>query len=111
VRNEAEAIATALGEIPGIALVTRGWPTDFARIPCLSVQLLTEIPADSRDDDEYLTELEYYIHIFCNTMKECDTFTPIVDAEMKSLGYTRTHAYEDNAPGAAHLVRRYRKRG
>lgn len=107
--NEAEHIATELGELECVASVTRGWPTDGTTLPCIAIALAGETPADFRDDDEYLTELEYYLHIFTVTALEGDTVASSVDETMRGMGYTRTFANEQPEQGAAHLIRRYRK--
>ncbi len=107
--NEAETIAIALGELSSVACVTRGWPTDQTALPCIAVMLGSEAPQDYRDDDEYLTELEYTLHIFAATAAACDTVAGEADDAMRTLGYRRTFAYEQMEQGAAHTVRRYRK--
>lgn len=109
--NEAEQIAVALGEgIGELAAVTRGWPKSLATLPCAAVLLAGETPEDYRDNAEYLTELEYYVHIFCASMAACDRIGAAVDVLMQQMGYTRTFAYEDNGE-TCHLVRRFRKTG
>lgn len=107
--NEAEQIATALGELDGVALVTRGWPTDGTALPCIAVMLAGETGADSRDDAEYLTELEYYLHLFAPTAPACDTLAIAADGVMQGMGYRRTFANEQPEAAVAHLIRRYTK--
>lgn len=107
--NEAGQIATEIGALECVASVTRGWPTATTALPCVAVILAGETPAEYRDDAEYLTELEYYLHIFTVSAPEGDTVAACVDETMRGMGYTRTFASEQPEQGAAHLIRRYRK--
>ena len=109
--NEAEIIATALGNLLSVALVTRGWPTDQAALPCVAVALASGTPDDYRDDAEYLTELVYYVRIFCATPPECDAVAADVHAVMTGLGYMKDFASEDFGGDVCQLSTRYKKIG
>ncbi len=107
--NEAERIAAALGGLDSVARVTRGWPTDGAALPCVAVALASGTPAAYRDDAEYLTELVYYVRIFCATPPECDAVAADVHGVMTTLGYLKDFSAEAFGAETCQLSTRYKK--
>ena len=109
--NFYEEIRSALSKLVGVKSVTRGWPKSFASktLPCIAVEKASETPADFRDDDEHLTEIEYYIRIFADKAEQLDTIAPQVDAKMRKLGYQRTLTYDAGESDVRICHMRYRK--
>ena len=102
-------ICERLGAIEGVRSVTRGWPRQFDRLPCVAVSKASDTTVDVRDDREYAAELEYYIRVFARRTKEADTLAEAVDAQMEALGYTRTFSYDGDEPDVRVAALRYRK--
>jgi hypothetical protein len=92
--NETSRVAEALAQIPGVALVTRGWPSQTAKLPCLAVTLEDERPADMRDDAVYLTRRSYTVRVFAASAETCDALGDGVTDAMEALGYTLERALE-----------------
>lgn len=109
IHNEAKAICGRLAALPGVKSVTRGWPRQFDRLPCVAVSKAADTPVQFRDDREYAAELEYYIRIFTDRASEADTLAPLVDAAMEAMGYTRTFSYDDDNADVRMDALRYRK--
>lgn len=86
--NETNTIAEALAQIAGIASVTRGWPKQAAKLPCVAIALEDQSAADTRDNAVYLTRHEYALHIFAQTMGACDALKDAIVSAMEALGYT-----------------------
>ena len=96
--NDIDNVLAALGGISGVQLVTRGWPkTDpaTAKLPAIAVQEAGNRPAAHADDDELVTEIEYYIRVFARTAGECDTLIVAAETVLRQIGYKRTFSYED----------------
>ena len=89
--------------------MTRGWPRQFDRLPCIAVSKAADTPADMRDDREYAAELEYYIRIFAHKAKEADALAERVDGQMEEMGYARTFSYDSDEPDVRMAALRYRK--
>ena len=92
--NEAATIAEALAQIPEAATVTRGWPVQTARLPCIAVGLSEQTTADTRDNVAYLTRQVYGIRIFAAVMGDCDALAERVAGVMETLGYTLENTLE-----------------
>ncbi len=102
--NETEIIAQALAQVGGIASVTRGWPKQTAKWPCVAVTLKEKSAADTRDDDVYLTRHVYLLRVFAQTSGGCDALREPVAAAMEALGYTLSHAQEKDGETAQLLM-------
>lgn len=85
--NEANQIAAALAGIAGVASVTRGWPRQAAKLPCIAVGLTEQSIADTRDNAVYLLQRTYGIRVFAQTMTACDALQAPIIAAMQGLGY------------------------
>lgn len=109
IHNEAEKIKTRLIGISGVKSVTRGWPKDFANLPCIAISKAADTPKDFRDDREYVAELEYYIRIFTERASAADAIAEAVDAAMEEMGYARTFSYDDDESEVRIAALRYRK--
>lgn len=107
--NEVLTLVAALGEIPGVERVTRGWPKRFEKLPCIAVSLAGNAAADWRDDTRYTTELEYYLRIFADQAAQTDGLCNEVDTVMTGLGYDCTFHWEDDSAEVRQTVMRYRK--
>ncbi len=107
--NEAPLIVAGLGQIPGVAAAHRGWPKDFESLPCIAVTEAGNAPADSRDDREYLTELEYYVRVFAVKAEQIDAIASAVEDTMLGLNYTRTFCWDDDSADIRQKVMRYKK--
>lgn len=109
--NEAETLRTALSDVEGVKSVTRGWPKSFAskNLPCIAIQKASEVPADYADDDERLTEIEYYIRIFADKFEQADSIAPRVDETMERLGYRKTMTYDADDRAVRIIHMRYHK--
>ena len=102
--NEAERIAQALAQVQGIASVTRGWPRQTARLPCLAIGLEESSVADTRDNAVYLTKTIYLLRIFAPVMETCDALqTPVTEA-MQTLGYSLIRTLEAGGETAQMLM-------
>ena len=96
--TERENVKATLGEIAGVKLVATTWPKQFKELPCILLTMAGEKGADFRDDEEYLTEIEWYVRVFA--VKE-DNLLAVADAAqtaMQQLGYVRNLRWEE--PGA-----------
>jgi hypothetical protein len=102
--NETDRIAQALAEIAEIATVTRGWPKQTAKFPCVAVALKEKRAVDTRDDDVYLTRHVYTLRIFARTMGACDALKAPVTAAMEALGYTHKSTRETDGETAQTLM-------
>jgi|GEM_PF-3472979 len=98
--NESTNIATALAQIPGVAAVTRGWPKQNARLPCITVRLAEERTADTRDNAAYLTRCRYSVWVFAAMMSTCDALREAVVSAMEMLGYTLERVMETDGETA-----------
>ena len=92
--NESTRIAAALAQIPDVACVTRGWPKQNARLPCIAVGLEDARPADTRDNAVYLTRQQYSVRVFAAAMSACDALRDTVVPAMEALGYTLERVME-----------------
>ncbi len=94
--SEADRIGKALAMVEGVKCVTRGWPSamDEDTLPCIVVQKAGERGADSRDNREYLTEVEYYIRIFARKAGSVDAIAKAAQRELEDLGYERVFTWE-----------------
>lgn len=92
--NETNRVAEALAQIPGVACVTRGWPSQTANLPCIAVALADESPADLRDNAVYLTRRSYAVRVFAAAAETCDALGDSVTEAMEALGYTPGGALE-----------------
>lgn len=108
-KNDAGRILGALKQVPGVASVTRGWPKQSAKLPCVLVGLAADVAEDYRDDEEYLTSLEYDVRIFSRTSDDSDAVSDGVDDAMRRLGYRRTLRYEDYGEDIRMVVLRYKQ--
>lgn len=86
--NETDRIAEALAQIAGIASVTRGWPKQTAKLPCVAVTLTERSAVDTRDNEAYLTKQVYLLRIFAQTMGACDALKDGLTAAMVTLHYS-----------------------
>lgn len=107
-KNDAGRILGAIKQVPGVASVTRGWPKQGAKLPCVLVGLAADVAEDYRDDEEYLTSLEYDVRIFSRTSDDSDAVSDGVDDAMRGLGYRRTLRYEDYGEDIRMVVLRYK---
>lgn len=103
-------ILAALRAIPGVIDALPVWPKDWAALPCIVVVKSGEAAADFRDDEEYLTDVEYYIRVFTNTETERAIISSAAHDAMQALGYRRTFAWEDDTAEARQMVLRYRQK-
>lgn len=106
--GEAGRVVQALGNVTGVAAVTRGWPKREAALPCVAVVLAGERRGESRDDAEYLTEIVFYIRIFARTAESVDALAPSIRQAMEDLGYERDFAWEDAEERGHYRAERYR---
>ena len=86
--NETDRIAEALAQIAGVAAVTRGWPKQSAKLPCVAVQLKERSAVDTRDNEAYLTRQVYLLRVFAKTMSACDALKADITSAMEALRYT-----------------------
>lgn len=95
--SESDQIAEVLTSIDGVKCITRGWPSvmDRETLPCIIVQKAGERGAGRRDDQEYLTEIEYYIRVFARVGAEADRVAAAAQACLLSLGYERVFGWEE----------------
>lgn len=96
VRSEAETIRKRLAQIPGVALVTRGWPRGFGRLPAIAIAKAGETPVRFADDCPYVTQLEYYIRIFTRDAAQADALCQQADAAMEDMGYALTFCHDED---------------
>ena len=92
--NEIDTIAEALVQISGIATVTRGWPGQSAKLPCVALQLKERSAVDTRDNEVYLTKTVYLLRVFAKTMGACDALRDDIESTMTALGYTLERVQE-----------------
>lgn len=101
-------IRAALVAIPGVKRVLPAWPEDWQQIPTIVISEAGNMPADNRDDLEYVTELEYYIRVFAARASEIADIASAADDAMVGLGYERTISWEDDSAAVHQKVMRYR---
>ena len=100
-------VEEALKAIDGIC-VTRGWPKDFASLPCVAVSLAGESKIDRRDDRAYLIEVEYYLRVFTDTNKQMDALLGSVDNAMEAIGYEQSFFWGEDDATMKQTVLRYK---
>jgi len=98
--NETDTIARALAQIAGVASVTRGWPKQTAKLPCVALQLKERSAVDTRDNEVYLTKHVYLLRVFAQTMGGCDALREDIIAAMGALGYALERAREKDSDTA-----------
>ncbi len=102
--NEAVRIAEAVAQIAGVASVTRGWPRQAAKLPCVAIGLEEQSAADTRDNAVYLTRTIYLLRIFAATTGACDALKEPVSGAMQALGYTLERTLEADGETAQLLL-------
>lgn len=102
--NEAVRIAEAMAQIAGVASVTRGWPKQTAKLPCVAIGLEEQSVADTRDNAVYLTRTIYLLRIFAATTGVCDALNEPVSGAMEALGYTLVRTLEADGEVAQLLL-------
>jgi hypothetical protein len=100
-------VEKALKAIDGIR-VTRGWPKDFARLPCVAISLAGESKTDRRDDRAYLIEVAYYLRIFTDTSKQMDELLESIDNAMEAIGYEQSFFWGEDDATIKQTVLRYK---
>ena len=68
-----------------------------------------EDAADSRDDGEYLTRLEWYVRVFARKESEQWALCGGVEEAMARLGYRRTFHWEEGMADVRHTAYRFEK--
>lgn len=94
--------------IPGVARALLSWPEDWEQLPTIVISEASNRPWDNRDDQEYITELEYYIRVFADKASEIVEISSAVDDKMVELGYERHMTYEDDSAEVRQKALRYR---
>jgi len=97
--------------ISGVKAVFPDWPETWQELPCVAVTESANQSAEYRDDEEYITELEYYVRVFARISEDRAAVSSAVDDTMRTLGYKRTFAWEEpgNEGGVRQKAIRYRK--
>ncbi|MBN1778449.1 MAG: hypothetical protein JW811_10045 [Clostridiales bacterium] len=98
--NETDRIAEALAQVAGVATVTRGWPKQTAKLPCVALQLKERSAVDTRDNEVYLTKHVYLLRVFAQTMGACDALKADITGAMEALHYTLEHVREKDGETA-----------
>lgn len=93
-KDDAPRILDALRQVEGIT-VTTAWPKEEPTRPVVLLTLAGDTPADHRDDQEYLTELEYYVRVFAAKAADMRRICAAVQDAMEALGYRRTFRWEE----------------
>ena len=91
--------------------VTRGWPSDFNKLPVIAVSEAGNAPADYRDDDIYIDELSTDVRVFAYTAEEIAECAAKVDSTMSALKYRRRLVYEEGSAEVRMKVMRFKKTG
>lgn len=107
--HEIEPLMAALRTVPGVQSVVRGWPKAKEKLPCIAVNLASEVVLDYRDDRRYLMEVEFYLRLFTAQATQADALRDAIDDLMLSQGYELTMAYDDDSEQIRMSVFRYRK--
>lgn len=107
--SDIPSLIPLLQAIPGVQQVTEGWPEDFANLPCIAMEEANNAPDKQADDTEYLTLLEYYLHLFGYDSALLRQIASKADDVMLKRGYQRTLACDLNNEDARHKVLRYKK--
>lgn len=108
---EKNAVRTALKTIPGVKQVYTAWPKTFDATPCILIQLAGELPADFRDDSEYLTELEWYVRVFAKKEADMGPICAVLRPTMEAIGYRRTFAADVGGEDIHQTLYRFVKTG
>lgn len=108
-KNHAEEILDIVEAISQVKSVTRGWPADFSKLPCIAVSEAGNAPERYYADKEYLSKVEYYVRIFSKNTSLSDTIAAQVDALLTEQDWERTFAYEDDNPEVRQKIMRYKK--
>lgn len=104
----AEAKA-ALRAVDGVELVTSTWAKGFETLPAIVIRLASEKAADTRDDNEYLTRIEWYVHVFAQKESALMAVAQRAHQAMEDIGYMRTLRWDDHTEGARQVVFRFAK--
>lgn len=104
-------ILAALGALPNVKAALPDWPESWQKLPCVVVTESANQAAEYRDDEEHITELEYYVRVFARSSADRAVTASAVDDTMRELGYRRTFAWEEenNGGGVRQKAMRYRK--
>ncbi|NLO84097.1 MAG: hypothetical protein GX096_01505 [Clostridiales bacterium] len=109
IRTELEQIKAVLSAIDGVTLVSTTWPASMDTLPAIIIRLAGESAADQRDDSEYLTRMQWYVHVFAPKEKALMDISSLAHKAMEGIGYTRTLRWDDHTDGAAQVVFRFSK--
>lgn len=105
--DDAPRVVEALRAINGVTVGTT-WPKAEIRQPYVLITLAGDRSADNRDDQRYLTELEYYIRVFTDKAEAMRRVCNAVHAAMEALGYVLTFRWEEPGEGRRQTALRYR---
>ena len=107
--TEREKVKAVLETIPGIKAFETKWPDKFNTLPCIVLTLASERGVDRRDDEEYLTEIEWYVRTFAAKEADLQAVSKAAGAAMRALGYERTLLWEQTEGNVRQVVARYQK--
>ncbi|MDD3410517.1 MAG: hypothetical protein PHY12_06875 [Eubacteriales bacterium] len=107
--TERADILSALRALEGVKLVATNWPKALDTTPCVLLMQAGESAADYRDDAEYLTEIEWYVRVFCKKDEQQRTLCRAVHEAMEALGYRRTFRWDEGAADVRQTVFRFMK--
>lgn len=102
-------ILAELRTIPGLAAALPALPQDWTQLPCVVAEEANNVPADTRDNQAYLTLVEMCIRVFAETAAEQAAIASAVDDRMQALGYWRVAAREEDGADARQKVIRYKQ--
>lgn len=105
-KDDVPRIKERLRQIPDVTVTTQ-WPKEEPTEPVILLILTGDNAADHRDDVEYLTELEYTLHVFAPKEAQMRELCGAVHEAMEELGYARTFRYEDVGTGWRQTIFRY----
>lgn len=107
VNQELERVRQALGGIPTVKQVATSWPKALEATPLILLLQAGESAEDYRDDGEYLTEVEWYVRVFCKREEQQRSICGAVYDTMTALGYVRTFRWDESAADVRQTVFRF----
>ena len=95
-KDDKARIMARLDGITDVTDVLPVWPKVFTEKPIIVVSEASNKPADTRDNREYATELQYYVRVFASKAELLSRIASDVDDRMTDLGYMRMTCWEDD---------------
>ena len=107
--DDTPRILDALAAVPGVTATYPAWPETWESLPCIIVSEAANRADSYRDDEEYTTELEYYVRVVARTAADRSRIASDADDVMQGLGYRRINTYDEDGTGIRQKAILYRQ--